>query len=144
MYGCQNNAQGGDSEAWMVTTKTDKPGKEWIKTKLYAPWTAACPSDIESKHWWYLMKGKRGKYSDSNRYFIKGIFLGNNNNLTLNFSVNLEWRLCVIPGVRLTSYPLSLNLVLRLLLQHSPVRLLAGPCGALLKTRGIGRGVGCG
>merc|ERR1712080_37544 len=61
MYGCQENAQGGDSEAWMVTNND-----RWTRTQLYAPWTAACPSDIQNSHWWYIIKGKRGKYTDSN------------------------------------------------------------------------------
>ena len=46
MYGCIENAHGGDTDAWFVTNTGDFSG-----AVLYAPEKVTCPN--EGKFWWY-------------------------------------------------------------------------------------------
>eukprot|EP00092_Neocalanus_flemingeri_P019390 GFUD01021004.1.p1 GENE.GFUD01021004.1~~GFUD01021004.1.p1 ORF type:complete len:198 (-),score=33.03 GFUD01021004.1:355-948(-) len=48
-YGCQENAKGGDTDAWFVTNTGSSSG-----AVFYSPYKTTCPSD--NTNWWYKEK----------------------------------------------------------------------------------------
>ena len=48
-YGCQDNAKGGDTDAWYVTNTGSS--REAV---FYSPYKTTCPSD--NTNWWYKEK----------------------------------------------------------------------------------------